>query len=57
VPRNDCDDGLELNNTDPTYCNAVTNAMAKGVNVRVFGLDFSLDGTINFNKMLTFHAP
>lgn len=57
VPRNDCDDGLELNSTDPTYCNAVTTAMAKGVNVRVFGLDFSLDGMINFNKMLTFHPP
>ena len=57
IPRNDCDDGLELNPTDPIYCNAVASAMQQGVNVRVFGLDFQQSGNVTFNKELTFHPP
>ena len=57
VPRNDCEDGLELNASDPTYCNAVKGAIACGVKVRVFGLTFEKDGKISFNKELTFHPP
>lgn len=57
VPRNDCGDGLELNTTDPTYCNAVVGAMDKGVQVRVFGLNFLVSGEIEFDKELPFHKP
>jgi DNA-binding sugar fermentation-stimulating protein len=57
VPRNDCGDGLELNATDPTYCKAVVGAMDKGVQVRVFGLNFRVSGEIEFDKELVFHKP
>jgi hypothetical protein len=55
VPRSDCNDGLELNPSDPIYCEAVSNAMSQGVQVRVFGLAFDKEGSIHFNKELTFH--
>jgi sugar fermentation stimulation protein A len=57
VPRNDCQEGLELNTEDPIYCNAVNTAIAVGVQVKVFGLDFQLDGSIHFVQELPFHAP
>ena len=57
IPRNDCNAGLELNRLDPIYCKAVTKALAAGVKVRVFGLDFNLDGTISFTKRLNFFIP
>jgi DNA-binding sugar fermentation-stimulating protein len=57
VPRSDCMDGLELNPSDPIYCEAVSNAMSQGVQVRVFGLAFHLEGSIHFNNELTFHQP
>lgn len=57
IPRNDCNDGLELNPDDPIYCKAVSTAMSQGVNVRVFGLDFEKDGSVHFNKELLFHTP
>ena len=57
VPRNDCDDGLELNLSDPIYCKAVNEAIAKGVKIRVFSLDFKENGAIEFNKELKFHLP
>jgi DNA-binding sugar fermentation-stimulating protein len=57
VPRNDCWQGLELNPTDPIYCEAVSTAMNKGMQVRVFGLAFEQNGTIQFNKELPFHRP
>jgi DNA-binding sugar fermentation-stimulating protein len=57
VPRSDCDDGLELNVADQVYCRAVSKAIDAGLKVRVFGLDFSKAGTINFNKELAFHLP
>lgn len=57
IPRNDCDDGLELNPKDPIYCNTVAAAMKQGVNIRVFGLDFQQNGRITFNKELAFHSP
>jgi len=57
VPRNDCNDGLELNPEDPIYCKAVKQAMQAGVNVRVFGLNFYQNGAIEFNKELVFHKP
>jgi hypothetical protein len=40
VPRSDCEAGLELNPSDPIYCEAVTNAMKHHVRIRVFGLEF-----------------
>jgi len=54
VPRNDCNGGLELNKEDPIYVNAVSNAMDKGVKVRVFGLNFLTSGNIEFNNELGF---
>jgi len=57
VPRSDCCDGLELNPTDPIYCKAVRAALDAGVQVKVFGLDFHLDGSIGLYKELQFHAP
>jgi len=57
VPRSDCNDGLELNPADQVYCRAVSKAIDAGLKVRVFGLDFSKGGTINFNKELAFHLP
>ena len=57
VPRNDCDGGLELNTEDPIYCEAVSNAMNSGVQVRVFGLSFDVGGAIQFNKELPFYCP
>lgn len=57
VPRNDCGGGLELNKLDPIYCDAVKKAMAAGVQVRVFGLAFTADGTITFDKELPFSIP
>jgi DNA-binding sugar fermentation-stimulating protein len=57
VPRNDCGGGLELNKLDPIYCTAVAKALAAGVQVRVFGLAFQLDGTITFDKELPFSIP
>jgi len=57
VPRNDCGGGLELNATDPTYCKAVVGALDKGVQVRVFGLNFLVSGEIEFDKELPFHKP
>jgi len=56
VPRNDCN-SLELNKDDPTYVHAVTNAVNKGVHVKVFGLNFITTGGIEFNKELEFHLP
>ena len=53
VPRDDCV-GLELNKEDPTYCKAVADAIAAGVQVRVFGLRFTAEGTIDFTKELEF---
>jgi DNA-binding sugar fermentation-stimulating protein len=57
VPRNDCGGGLELNRLDPIYCKAVAAAVAAGVQVRVFGLNFHVDGTIAFDKELEFNIP
>jgi len=57
VPRSDCCDGLELNPNDPIYCNAVRYALEAGVQVKVFGLDYHLDGSIGLFKELTFHKP
>ena len=57
VPRDDCESGLELNKLDPTYCKAVSAAMAAGVKVRVFGLSFNECGTIDYNKELKFYCP
>ena len=57
VPRNDCGGGLELNKLDPIYCDAVAKAVAAGVQVRVFGLAFQLDGGIVFDKELPFSIP
>jgi len=57
VPRNDCKDGLELNKTDPTYCDAVSDAIKKGVNVWAFGLNFLPSGIVEFDKELVFHPP
>lgn len=65
VPRSDCEGGLELNPSDPIYCEAVSTAMSQGVQVRVFGLAFQpevaslepeVDGNIHFNKELSFHC-
>jgi len=57
VPRNDCAGGLELNRLDPIYCKAVAAAVAAGVQVRVFGLNFHVDGGIEFAKELEFSIP
>ena len=57
VPRDDCNAGLELNALDPIYCKAVTKALLAGVKVRVFGLRFLMDGTIEFNKKLPLFIP
>jgi sugar fermentation stimulation protein A len=57
VPRNDCGGGLELNKLDPIYCDAVAKAKAAGVQVRVFGLAFTADGAIEFDKELPFTIP
>jgi DNA-binding sugar fermentation-stimulating protein len=57
VPRNDCIDGLELNPLDPVYCKVVSKALNAGINVRVFGMDYSKDGRVHFTKELTFHPP
>jgi DNA-binding sugar fermentation-stimulating protein len=48
---------LELNKLDQIYCDAVTKAKAAGVQVRVFGLAFTSDGTIAFDKELPFSIP
>lgn len=55
VPRNDCLDGLELNTDDSIYCYAVRKAISCGVQVKVFGIEFKLDGSVNFFKELPFH--
>jgi sugar fermentation stimulation protein A len=57
VPRDDCNAGLELNALDPIYCKAVTQALLAGVKVRVFGLRFLMDGSIEFNKKLPLFIP
>lgn len=57
VPRNDCKDGLELNPADTIYCKAVVNAIAGGVKISVFGLDFTPSGDVFFEKGLAFHTP
>ena len=57
LPRNDCNDGLELNPDDSIYCEAVVKAQVGGVKICVFGLDFQPSGEIFFNKELVFHAP
>ena len=57
VPRKDCEAGLELNLNDPTYCKAVTAAVEAGVQIKVFGLDFHLDGSIYFVQELQFEHP
>ena len=49
VPRDDCN-GLELNKLDPIYCKAVSNAISAGVQVRVFGLRFLKNGSVEFDK-------
>ena len=49
VPRDDCK-GLELNKLDPIYCKAVSKAIESGVKVRVFGLRFLKDGSVEFDK-------
>lgn len=56
VPRNDCNGGLELNKEDPIYVESVSNAMNKGVKVRVFGLNFLTTGGVELNKELSFHV-
>jgi len=57
VPRKDCEAGLELNLNDPTYCKAVIAAVEAGVQIKVFGLDFHLDGSIYFVQELQFEHP
>lgn len=56
VPRSDCT-SLELNPADPIYCEAVSTAMSQGVQVRVFGLAFQQNGSIQFHNQLQFHNP
>lgn len=51
VPRSDCC-ALQLNPKDPIYCEAVANAINKGVQVRVFCLDVQSNGTFTFHKEL-----
>jgi len=57
VPRKDCCDGLTLNLNDDTYCTAVKRAIGAGVQIKVFGLDFHVDGSIHFLGELPFHLP
>jgi len=57
VPRSDCLEGLELNRLDPIYCKAVTAAMVAGVKVRVYSVEFNIDGSIKFHKRLNFYIP
>lgn len=57
VPRTDCCEGLELNRLDPIYCKAVTAALVAGVKVRVYSLEFKLDGSVEFHKRLPFFLP
>lgn len=56
VPRSDCT-SLELNPADLIYCEAVSTAMSQGVQVRVFGLAFQQNGSIQFHNQLQFHNP
>jgi DNA-binding sugar fermentation-stimulating protein len=56
VPRHDCGDGLELNHADPIYRAGVAQALADGVQVRVFGLRFDDQGTICLDQPLPFHG-
>ena len=56
IPRHDCQGGLELHASDPIYCKGVSDAMAQGVQVRVFGLRFDLDQIV-FDQALPFHCP
>ena len=51
VSRSDCH-ALQLNPTDPAYCEAVAEAMKKGMQVRVFCLDFQPNGTVTFHGEL-----
>jgi DNA-binding sugar fermentation-stimulating protein len=52
VPRVDCDGGLDINDTDPIYRNAVREAQRAGVVVRAFSLNYSKDGSITKHKDL-----
>jgi len=54
VPRNDCSGGLEINSLDTIYCKAVSEALKAGVFVKVFGLHFSKEGIVTFEKELPF---
>jgi DNA-binding sugar fermentation-stimulating protein len=54
VPRNDCGGGLEINPLDTFYCKAVSEALKAGVVVKVFGLNFTKEGTVTFEKELPF---
>lgn len=56
VPRDDCQDGLELHSQDPVYCQGVAEAISRGVQVRVFGLHVDTD-QISFDCPLPFHTP
>lgn len=55
VPRNDCRAGLVLNSTDPAYCKAVRESIRAGVIIRVFALDYNLDGSIHLFHEVPFY--
>ena len=57
VPRSDCGGGLELNALDPTYCAAVRSAMCKGMIVRAFAVDYTLDGRVCLAGEVPFYWP
>ena len=57
IPRHDCQGGLELHSQDSVYSQGVADAMARGVQVRVFGLHVNQEGQISFDRPLPFHAP
>jgi sugar fermentation stimulation protein A len=54
VSRDDCMKGLTINPSDPVYCAAIRDAMAAGVQVRVFGVKYGLNGEIEFGGELEF---
>lgn len=57
IPRNDCGDGMYVNPRDPLYCDAVRQAIQKGMIVRAFALEYRLDGTVRLWKEVPFYTP
>jgi len=55
IPRNDCGDGMIVNEKDP-YAGAVADAIRAGVKIRAFTMNYGVDGSVKVEREVPFYC-